>query len=333
MQAMGANGQLVIDFETTPGTTNNKPKAIKFQFIKSNVKADQNQNSSNVITGRRDPTEPYRGFIDVTGDAELPLDLRQIGYILKAAFGSPQTSGISPRYTHIYKLSQAMPSFTLEQGFKDINTYAQYSGCKISKISFSFGGDNELTVAITIMGIKEILSETSFASSAAMLVPDKLNFDNAYLKEDDEMIAVATEAKVDIDFTLDGDTYCIGGGGFRGFINDGIAQISGNLKAVFENTVLLEKAISGTKSSLEIPLIKGGHSMSIYLPELKYKRSTPGIDGPKGVFIDLQYNAFYANNDENTSIKIVLVNDVESYDQSPKEKAAVGSAIVGESII
>lgn len=113
---------------------------------------------------------------------EVPLDLRQIGYVLKASFGSPETSKVGNHYQHIFKLAKAMPSFTLEQGFQDIGTYAQYAGCKVSKIGLSFGG--ELTVPVTIMGIKETLADAYIDDAAPLFPEEKLNFDNVALKED-----------------------------------------------------------------------------------------------------------------------------------------------------
>lgn len=336
MQAMGLNGQLLVDFEDKPGEMNENPKAVRVEFIKSGVKADQNQNVSNVIKGRRDPAEPYRGFIDVAGDIEIALDLRQIGIFLRAAFGLPVTKKLANGYfQHVFKLSNAMPSITIEQGFKDIGIYAAYTGCKIGKMSFSFGGDGELAVTISIMGMRETLRSESFASEAAFLVADKLNFDNAFLNENHRAVAIATEVSVEIDFSPDGETYCLGGGGFRSAVNDGIAKISGKMKALLKDRDLLDKATSGANSSLEIPLIKGERSLNILMPEVKYKRSTPGIEGPKGVQIESQYDAFYTDSSENTAIQFTLINDIESYKEMkmPPKIATVGDAVVGEAIV
>lgn len=312
MQAQGSNGQVLIDFETTPGQTPASPSAIVLAFNKSSVKADQNQTAPDTITGRRDPAEPYRGFINVSGDTEYPLDVRQIGYLLKAGLGAPTTTGTGP-YTHVFKLGAAMPYFCYEQGFKDISTYALYNGCKLSKLGFSFGGDKELTVTSGLTGMKETIDDESFDDAPTSLTLTRFNFDQATIKEGGSTIGNSTTADINIDFNLDGDTYCIGGGGFRSAINEGLVKISGSVKALFENQVLLNKAVNGTDTSLEIKLINGAHSLTVFLPEVKYKRNTPGIDGPKGVLIDLPYDGFYKSNADNTSLKITLVNDVASY--------------------
>lgn len=313
MQAQGSKGRVLIDFETTPGQTPVTPAAIMLAFNKSSVKADQNQNAPDTITGRRDPAEPFRGFINVSGDTEYPLDVRQIGYILKAALGAPVTTGSSAPYTHVFKLGAAMPYFCYEQGFEDIATYALYNGCKLTKLGFSFGGDKELTVTAGLMGMKETIDDETFDDTPSEIVLTRFNFDQATIKEGGSTIGNLTSVDINVDFNLDGDTYSIGGGGFRGAINEGLAKIDGSVKGLFENQVLLNKAVNGTDTSLETKLINGAHSLTILLPEVKYRRNTPGIDGPKGVVIDLPFDAFYKSNADNTSIKITLINDVASY--------------------
>ena len=54
---------------------------------------------------------------------------------------------------------------------------------------------------------------------------------------------------INFDFGLDGDSYAIGGKGFRTDIDPGIASISGTIKAFFQNKDLLNKAVNGTESS------------------------------------------------------------------------------------
>lgn len=326
-QAMGAHARVVMEFEDSPGIENAEhKKAIHMMFINSNIKAEQNQSTSNVITGNRNPVVPFRGFITTEGEAEYPLDTAQIGMLLTAAFGLPETTSESNKYKHVFKIKKQMPSFTYEQGFQDISVYNKYIGCKISKLSFSFGGDSELTVQASIMGIKEESTGATIQENAPVLAGQKLNFDNAFLKEGEEELAIATEASLDIDFGLDGDTYAIGGGGFRSFINDGIVEITGSTKTFFKDSTLSNKAINGTNTSIEIDMRHNDESMTILLPEVKYTRSTPGIDGPSGVYENLNFNAFYAENEHESAIVITLVNKIASYDIPAVESASMMSS-------
>lgn len=329
IQAMGAHGRAVMEFEESPGVENGEhKKGVKINFISANVQAQQNQNTSNVITGNRNPSEPYRGNIDVQGDVEVPLDTAQIGMFLKAAFGAPETSSSGgDKYKHVFKLSQDMPSFTWEQGFQDIGVYKKYIGCKISKLSFSFGGDNELTAQTTIMGVKEVDGEgSSMQADAPTLVGNKLQFDQVTFKEDGSESNLGTDFSLDIDFGLDGDTYAIGGKGYRSFINDGITTVTGSLKAFFVDNTVIEKAEKGTPTKLEIAITNSEESLTIILPEVVYQRNTPGISGPEGVYIEMDYGAFYKDNENETAVQIELVNKIASYDIPAVESASMMSS-------
>ena len=48
-------------------------------------------------------------------------------------------------------------------------------------------------------------------------------------------------------------------------------------------------------------------------PEMKLARNTPPIDGPTGISQQLDYNAFYKSNDQNSSVIVTLINKTASY--------------------
>lgn len=310
--AMGGNGRVAIDFETTFGTTPAVPVAKKMPINKSNITGKQNMTESATITGLRSPVAPSLGNIDVSGNIEAPLTVRDFGWWLKGALNVPTTTGAGP-YIHTFKIPTAQPSMTIEQGFTDIAQYFLYNGCKISKMGFNFGGDGELTASIDIMGAKETLGTTPFDATVDSMVFDRFANFQAAILEGGSAIANCTEASIDIDFGLDGNTYCIGGAGFRSEIAEGIVSVSGSIKAMFKDAALLAKAIAGTESSLKITLTNGAHILEITVPELVYERATPGIDGPGGVFVTLPFKGYYQNDAAASAIQIKLTNDVASY--------------------
>lgn len=310
--AIGGNGVIGIDFETTYGTTPASPVGKKMPFNKSSITGKQNLVDPSTITGTRNPVAPALGNIDVGGNLEVPLTVRDFGWWLKAAFGAPVTTG-STTYQHVFKVGSSMPSFCLEQGFTDISQYFLYNGCKISKMGFSFGGDGELVSSIDIMGGKETLGTTSFDSTLTALTFDRFANFQAAIKEGGSAIANCTEASIDIDFGLDGDTYCIGGQGFRSDIAAGIVSVTGKIKAMFQSAALLTKAINGTESSLQITLTNGTNILDLLISELLFERNAPSIDGPKGIFVELPFKAYYQNGADASAIKATLTNDVSSY--------------------
>lgn len=310
--AMGRKGRLALDFETTFGQTPAVPAAFSMPINKSALAGKQKLIDAATITGRRDPVAPVQGNTDVSGNIVVPLDARAMGYWFKAMFGTPTTTGSGP-YVHVFKVGETMPSLTLEQGFSDVGQYFLYNGCKISKAGFSFGGDTELTASLDIMGAKETLSATAFDTTLTDIVFERFSNFQASLTEGGAAIATCTEAKLDIDFGLNGDTYCVGGEGYRSAIAEGMLGVSGKVKAMFQNATLLNKAISGAKSSLKVTLTNGTNILELSVPELVYERNTPPIDGPKGVFVELSFKGYYQNSADASVVKVSLTNGVTSY--------------------
>ena len=312
MQARGRKGHLLLDYETTFGNTPAVPAAIKMPFQTSEVKSTQNLNDDETIRDNRSPAIPSRGNISVEGQIVVPVDKVAMGYWLRAMFGTPVTSGTGP-YTHVFKLGDVHPSLTLEQGFNDINVYELFNGCKVSSFSIEKGGEGDVTASIDIMGANETIGSTSFDEAPTEITLTKFNQFQASIEEGGVSIATVNTATLEIDFDLDGDQYVIGSNGLRADIPEGIARISGTLTALFENTTLLNKAVNGVESSLKLKLTGGADSLEFFLPEVMYERNSPGINGPRGVLIELPYRAYYRTNVEATAIMATLINDQAAY--------------------
>lgn len=313
-QARGRKAQLLLDYETTFGTDPAAAAAIAMPFNSIGIKANQNLSEDNTIRNRRDPAMPSRGNIDVAGDVVVPVDLVAIGYWLRAAFGAPEKTGEAPGpYTHVWKPGDTQPSLVLERGFTDIGVYEKFNGCKIGKIGLSFGGDADLAATISIMGAKQTVGAASYDGTPTAVTLTKFHQFQAVIKEGGSAIATVTQATLDIEFSLDGDAYTIGSQGARADICEGLMQISGNLTALFADNALLQKAVQGTESSLEITLTSGTSSLKFELPELMYGRTSPTVEGPQGVRIELPYRAYYEDATAAAAIVVTLVNGQATY--------------------
>ena len=309
-QAQGYKSQLVMDFETTFGTTPTTPNAILMPIYSSKLQSKQNLVEDEIIRNDRNPAMPTLGNIDLSGSIEVPVDQIAIGYWLKATFGDPETAGDLGAYTHIYKPDNGQPSLVLEQGFTDINQYFLSNGCKVSKFSVEFGGEGDVKATIDVMGAKETIGTTT----PTKITLTKYGHFQAAVQEGGVDVANLTKGTLEIDFSLDGDTYVIGAQGRRGNINDGTLQISGSITALFENTSLLTKAMNATETSLKFTLSNDtDKSIEFFLPEVMFERSSPSIEGPKGILVELPYRAYYENNTDAASIKVTLKNAQASY--------------------
>ncbi len=311
--AKGANVRMLLDYESSYGTTPGTPHSHVMPFYSDNVKSTQTLNEDKLIRNNRNPAQPTRGLIDVSGSVVVPIDQVLIGYWLKAMFGAPTTTGSADPYTHVFKLGQDQPSLTIERGFVDVGKFFLYNGCKVGGISFDVGGEGDPQITIDLMGAKETISGTTFDEGTTITLT-KFNQFQAAIKEGGSTIATVTKASVKIDFGLDGDYYPIGSNGVRGAIADGIASVTGSITAWFDDDTLLNKAINGTESSLEITFSAGAtRSIAFLIPELVYERSSPQVDGPKGIMIDLPFRAYWQNDASNTAFQVTLKNAQASY--------------------
>lgn len=313
-QAKGARSRVVIDFETTFAQDPVSPAGKILNINSSNLSGSQSLTTPATIRGNRNPAQPSRGNTDVGGPMVVPVDLIGTGYMLKALFGVPTSTNVDTDYTHVFKPGDEQPSLVIEQQFPDIGVYAKYNGCKASRLSLTVGGDGELTASIDWLGAKETIGASSYDASASVIALDRFDNFQATMEEGGSAFAIATSVDLSIDMGLDGDTYVIGSMGFRGAINEGIIGISGTVRALFQSNTLLNKAVNGTSTSLKLTFAKTANkSLELWLPEVVYERKTPGIEGPKGILIELPFQAYYASNADNTAIKATLKNQVESY--------------------
>ncbi|QDR81343.1 phage tail tube protein [Sporomusa termitida] len=317
VQAQGYRGRLALAYETAYGVTPVSPSGFILPITSSKIVAKQTLIEDNTIRGIRDVAPPGLGNIDVQGPVVVPIDEINVGYWLKGLFGSPDTTDSSTvPYTHTFTPGFTQPSMSLEQQFPDLGQYFLYNGCKVSKFSMAFEVSNQdLQATIDIMGGKETLATTSFLVEPAVRPMTKFGAFMATILDDGQLLANVTKVELTVDTGLDGSIYTLGGGGFRGSLPEGMLAVTGTVSAIFDSMALLNKAIAGATSSIELNLSNplSGSSLNILLPEIIYERTSPGIDGPKGVSISLPFRAFYNTNANGVSIVATLVNAEPTY--------------------
>lgn len=310
--AVGAKSRLVIDFEETFGQDPAVATGYKMPFSSLTLAASQNLTEPSTLTGNRNKVAPVHGNIDVSGKVTFPIDARYIGLWLKGVFGAPTTTGVGP-YTHTFTPGDSLPSMVIEKGFTDVGQYFKYNGVKINSLNLAVGGDGELTADVELVGKSESLNSTEYDSSLNTYSFTRFSNFQVSVKEGGVTLADATECALSIENGLDDSIYTIGTGGERGEIPEGQVNVSGSLKVLFKDASLLNKAINGTETNLDIIMTDGANSLTFTLPEVILERTSPGIDGPSGILLSLNFRAYYNDNADNTSIKAVLINDVASY--------------------
>lgn len=313
--AIGAKTGTVIAWESEYGVmpTDAATKGIKLPFNSNAVVSSQNATDPATIRADRNPVEAIYGNHDVNGEMVNPTDYTAIGHMLKAALGEPTTTSLNGNYQHVFTVKENIPSFTMEKTFAGIGQFIRTTGCKVNDISFSFGGDGELTFSNSIMGAKETLETSAMSPNAAEAKMNRINNTMLTAKIDDTATTAINKFDFKFSNNLDGDKFPIGCQGYRKAACEGLATASGSIEAYFEDATFLEKAEQNITCSMEIQATYGEYSLAILLPELKFAKTSPAIDGPAGVMLNLNYNAFFRDNTQKSAVVITLVNDVASY--------------------
>ena len=305
-QARGGNAKLLMGFESAFGQ--DAMDGFVMPINSSELHSNRNIQAPATIRGNRNPAEPFEGNLAVEGSIVVPLDSDAFWYWLKAMFGNPTTGGAGP-YTHEFEVPSSQLPLTMEHQFIDLTQYAKFNGCKISQWSMEVGGDGELVSNFDLIGATELISATPFDATPTALTMTRLKNFQASLQEGGAALSNARTVSFTVNMGLDADQYVIGGGGVRGDIPEGIISVAGSLTTLFENVTLLNKAINSTESSLKITVTAdANHKIEILFPEIKYARNTPGITGPGGILVNLDFQGYYDNAAEATSLQVTLTN-------------------------
>ena len=222
-------------------------------------------------------------------------------------------------YTHTFKSGGTLPSFVVEKGFTDIAQYFLYTGCKVGKMSLNLDPEAVQKISFDFTGKDEAVATSSYDAVVNDLLKNSFTGSMiASIKESgstNDLSGKVTKLDVTLDNSLDTSIYCIGGGGKRSAIPEGLSKVSGTASMIFENVTLYNKAIAGTKTDLVVVIkngtgtgLPGNEQLTVTIPELVFKQETPVISGDKGLMVTLAFEAFYENGADATSLKMVLLN-------------------------
>jgi len=317
-QAKGSNGQLLagvteVTYNVNPATS----ASVALPFVSFGVKETAPLIRSKTINSNRNAVQPTVGNIALSGPIVVPLDELGMGHWLRMLLGNPVTTGTNP-YTHVFKVGTSINSHVFEQGYTDIAQFQRLNGGKVGTMALSLdqGANAEPVVTFGVTAATSTWSGSSMDSTPAVEALTVIPFGMAAitLKEGGSLIATAQSVAL-TEFTngLDDKGYCIGNAGALATLPEGIAYAKGTLKAMFENLTLLNKALNGTESSIEIIGTNGTHSISFKFNEVQYAKTSPAIQGPLGIWVELEWEAYYNNHADASILTATLINTHATY--------------------
>ena len=313
-QARGFKGKTTVDFESTFGTAPIPAKGTVVPFNSSDLGKKQALIETNTITGTRNPSQPGKGRITVDGGAEVPLDFSAFGIWLKAAFGQPVTiANGDGTYTHAFKIGDDQPSFVFAREFPDVGKTFIYRGCKLGSIKLPFGGDSELVATLSIAGKDRILGNGEYDADSTEIKLTRIDNYMATILENGVKAASMVSGELTIDLGLDLDQFTIGDGNTRGDIPEGMVNISGSGKFLFNTMSMINVADESLVRSLDVVFAHAKNKLEFHFPEIQWDATDPTVTGPAGIQYDMNWRAFLRDDPSQSVITVTLTNEVEEY--------------------
>lgn len=315
-QARGYRSEIVMGFEQSYGDVGTSPKGNSVPFVSESLVLARNKNASTVLRGTRNPAAPDDGNTDVTGDVVVPVDVRNFGLWMKGLFGAPTTTQETEgMYKHIFSSGEEMPSLFMQTKIATSTPFYKVSkGVKISSFALQTGGDAELTATLGMMGGRQSKEDTALVAAPTVLASGDV-FKNfmAELKVDDVVFGKATAFALNLDNGLDGDTYCIGGKGFRGDLSEGLMGLSGSMDVLLIDTVLYQKAIDSTELKFSLKYSRAdGTSLEFAVPHAQIAATGVAVPGPAGLRMTWNWQG-YSPLANDAALLVTLINDVTTY--------------------
>ncbi len=311
-RAQGARAQMALAFESVYGTPVVAGDFWRMPFASSNLGSEQPLLSSELLGYGRDPLAPVLDAITADGDVVVPIDARFFGVWLKAAFGSPVTTGAGP-YVHTYQSgSWTLPSMSIEVGNPEVPSYRMCTGCVLNTLSWTMSRSGLITATAALVAQGETLGATSLAGTLNDMAMTRFGAFNGAVKRNGSLLANITSAEVSYTNNLD-RIETIRSDGMIDGADPSVAACTGNMNVRFADTALLTQATTGAACELEFSYTLGaGVSFTFTVHEVFLPKPRLPLEGPGGVQASF---AWQAARDPSLGrmVTAVLTNDVTSY--------------------
>ena len=282
-RAQGARAQMALAFETTYGTP---PTSgfTRIPFASTSLGAEQPLLGSELLGYGRDPLAPIKDAVTADGDVVIPLDASSIGFWLKAAFGTPVTTGAEAPYSHEFRSGNwSLPSFSIETGMPEVPRFAMYSGCMVDSINWQMARSGLLTATVSLVAQGEALSTNSVAGSLANLDLIRFGHFNGAITRNGQPIGNVVSVDIAYANNLDRIETIRSDGRIDG-ADPSVAALTGNVQVRFADQTLVNQAFNGEACEMSFAYaLADGVGLTFTAHAVYPPRPRIEISGPQGV--------------------------------------------------
>ncbi|MCU1350215.1 MAG: hypothetical protein JWO56_3245 [Acidobacteria bacterium] len=272
--AQGTSESLIFGPETSFKTMPATPNGDKLPVVGPSFRPTRNKFSSKSLTGSPEPRSIILGKLSIDGEFTLDCNPASMQAVLAGVFGSKRQYGVGPTYVADYYLGPLQPYF-FQQGHSDIGKYLLFNGGYFGTLGLSIATEGTMEAKVGIKAAKQ----TNYSSSQVTgTVTDRTGYEPfsyqlVRIKQGGTVIGYSQQLDLNIDRKL-GNAASQDGSNEQAVIFSEIAEISGSLTALFPDTTLLDAALGGAETSLEIWLPSNNGSGVLF--EMATIRFRPG---------------------------------------------------------
>lgn len=309
--AYGSNAKLIAAFESGYGIQPSEGYT-QIAFSKYDVSASQNLIDDDLLGNGRDPSKPSLDAINVNGGVSVPVDARSFGFWLKAALGSPETTGTTTKLHTFKSGALTLPSVCLQVQNPEIPLYRSHMGVRVDSIDIDFQRTGLTTAQIALIAQGENKDSLPTDSTLTIYNPGRFSSFNGYIKKDGASMGRVVSAKLKYSNGLDKIETIRSDGKIDG-ADPTNAMAEGSITVRFDSTTLFDTAYSGTPVKLEFGYDAGvDKKLNFIVHEAYLSRPSIPIDGPKGIQVTFDFKG--AKNElAGCMLTAELTNDVDEY--------------------
>lgn len=285
--ATGSRHDMAYVAESTFGTTPTTPVFVPIRHTGTTLGLSKDAIESEELRQDRQIAHYRHGNKSVSGDVNIELSYGSFDDLLQATLAGSWASDVLLAGT-------TRRSFTIERHHSDINKYLRSTGCSFNSMSLSVAPNSMVTGSFSIIGKSFTVASTAISGATYSSETTSAPFDSftGSVNEGGSSVAVVTGIELSIDNGMEA-LYVVGSDETL-LPSIGKSTVTGSITAYFENSLLIDKFISETASSLEFTLTdQAGNSYIFELPNVKYNSGNPEVGGPGAITVSLDFVALY----------------------------------------
>lgn len=287
--ANGSRHSMRYIAETVPGTTPASPVFKALRHTGTTLGMSKESLQSEELRDDRQIADFRQGAMQTGGDINIELSYGSFDDLLEAVLLGTWTA-------NVLKAGVVRRSFTIERFFGDIvsadKPYHRFTGVEFNTLSLSITANAMLTGTLGVVGIgmstgTAILTGATYTAATTTSPMDSFT---GTLQEAGTPIAVITEITLSLENGIE-PRFVVGS---KQSIRPSIARsnLTGQITAYFENSLLLDKFINETESSITFEMPDGaGNKYTVLIPRIKYTGGQPDVDGEGPITLAMPFQA------------------------------------------